>query len=151
MHIVDGREYIPEVRELIKEYTDSLGRDLTFQALEDELRDPAKKYTPPNGELIVAIDGKKVLGMVAYHRHSDKRCELKRLYIRHEARGLGLGCALMDEILGRAKAAGFSEIVLDTLAPMQAAIGLYRKYGFAECEPYYGNPLPDVLYFKKAI
>ncbi len=85
MQIVDGREYIPEVRKLIKEYTDSLGR------------------------------------------------------------------TLMDEILSRAKAVGFSEIVLDTLSPMQTAIGLYRKYGFAECEPYYGNPLPDVLYFKKVI
>ena len=57
----------------------------------------------------------------------------------------------MDEILSRAKAVGFSEIVLDTLSPMQTAIGLYRKYGFAECEPYYGKPLPDVLYFKKVI
>lgn len=57
----------------------------------------------------------------------------------------------MDEILSRAKAVGFSEIVLDTLSPMRTAIGLYRKYGFAECEPYYGNPLPDVLYFKKVI
>lgn len=151
MQIVDGREFIPEVRGLIKEYTDSLGRDLTFQALDDELRDPAKKYAPPNGELIVAINGENVLGMVAYHRHSSERCELKRLYVRPEARGLGLGCALMDEILSRAKAAGFSEIVLDTLSPMQTAIGLYRKYGFTECEPYYGNPLPDVLYFKKAL
>ena len=78
---------LTEVRALIKEYTDALGRDLSFQHLDEELQDPAHKYTAPNGELLVAVENGALLGMVAYHRHSDTRCEMKRLYVRPEARG----------------------------------------------------------------
>ena len=42
-------------------------------------------------------------------------------------------------------------MVLDTLKPFEAAIGLYKKYGFKECEPYYENPMDDVLYMKKGL
>lgn len=55
----------------------------------------------------------------------------------------------MREILARAKSAGFREMVPDTLLPMQAAIHLYQKYGFVECETYYHNPMDDVIYMKK--
>lgn len=77
MKIVDGKDYLSEVKELIQEYSKRLNRDLSFQNIEDELKDPSHKYTAPEGEILVAIEGEKVLGMVAYHRHSDKRCEMK--------------------------------------------------------------------------
>ena len=81
MKILDGRPYIPQIRKLIEEYTSWLGRDLTFQNLEEELRDPAKKYTPPQGEVLVAEEAGRIIGMIAYHRHTDRRCEMKRLYV----------------------------------------------------------------------
>lgn len=149
MTITDGKNYINEVRDLIREYTGRLGRDLTFQKLDDELDDPAKKYLPPAGELLVAIDGGKVVGMVAYHKHSPARCEMKRLYVKPECRGKDVGRALAEAIIEKARSDGFSEMVLDTLKPMHAAIGLYRSLGFEECEPYYANPMPDVIYMKK--
>jgi len=151
MEIKDGKNYIEEVKGLIKEYTLWLGRDLSFQNLEEELRNPAEKYTPPQGELLVAVENGKVLGMVAYHRHSEERCEMKRLYVRPEARGLHLGEMLVDEIISRAQKAGYSEMVLDTIKPLQAAISLYRKAGFVECTPYYDNPMDDVVYMKKEL
>ena len=80
MKIVDGKPYIDQIKGLIEEYTKRLGRDLTFQNLEEELADPAKKYTAPEGELLVAFDGDTVVGMVSYHRHTADRCEMKRLY-----------------------------------------------------------------------
>ena len=98
MKIVDGIDYLPEVKELILEYFQRLGRDLSFQNIEDELKDPSYKYTAPEGELLVAIEGEKVLGMVAYHRHSNTRCEIKRLYVRPTARGMHLGDALIKEV-----------------------------------------------------
>lgn len=151
MKIVDGKAYIPQVRELIGEYTRRLNRDLAFQQIDEELRDPAAKYTAPQGELLIALEGDEALGMVAYHRHSDTRCEMKRLYVRPAARGLHLGDRLVQEILRRAGEAGYREMVLDTLAPMQAAIHLYRKYGFRECAPYYHNPMDDVMYMVKQL
>lgn len=128
MKIVDGKDYLPEVKELIKEYSKRLGRDLSFQNIEDELNDPSHKYTAPEGELLVAIDHDEVLGMVAYHRHSNTRCEMKRLYVHPAARGMHLGDALVREILAHAKKAGYKEIVLDTIEPLKAAISLYKKH-----------------------
>lgn len=50
MKIVDGKEYIEQVRDLIIEYIQWLDRDLSFQEIDDELADPAKKYTAPEGK-----------------------------------------------------------------------------------------------------
>ncbi|MFR0670923.1 MAG: GNAT family N-acetyltransferase [Veillonella parvula] len=146
--IVDGKPYLDQVKALIIEYTEWLGRDLSFQNLDKELADIAEKYTAPNGELLVAIDEKEVvLGMVAYYQHSDTRCEMKRLYVRPEGRGYALGDRLIESIMDHAKNSGYIEMVLlDTIEPLEAAIHLYKKHGFTECEPYYHNPMDDVIY-----
>ena len=149
--ISDGRKHISEVKDLIREYSLWLGRDLSFQDIDSELRNPSVKYAPPEGELLVALDGEKVLGMVAYHRLSAETCEMKRLYVRPEARGIGLGRRLADEIISRAASAGYSEMVLDTIEPLRAAISLYKSLGFKECEAYYHNPMSDVIYFRKEL
>lgn len=151
MKIVDGKPYIQQIKELIIEYTKWLGRNLSFQNLDDELKDPAKKYTSPEGELLVAVEGEDVLGMIAYHKHSDTRCEMKRLYVKPSCRGMKLGEKLIEELIDHARQAGYKEMVLDTIVPLQSAIHMYKKLGFAECEPYYHNPMPDVLYFRKEL
>ena len=151
MEIKDGKDYLPQVRELIKEYVGRLGRDLSFQDIDAELDDIAHKYTAPNGELLAAVEGERVLGIVAYHRHSDTRCEMKRLYVRPEARGLHLGERLVTEIVSHAKKAGFEEMVLDTIEPLKAAVSLYEKLGFERCGAYYDNPMEDVIYMKKRL
>lgn len=99
----------------------------------------------------MAIEKKKVIGMVAYHRHSKSRCEMKRLYVKPKYRENKLGKKLVLEILEYAKKAGYKEMVLDTIIPLQSAIHLYKKVGFVEREAYYHNPMDDVLYFKKIL
>ena len=76
---------------------------------------------------------------------------MKRLFVKPEARGLHIGDKLVKEIIEHAKKAGYKEMVLDTIVPLKSAIGLYKKYGFEECEPYYNNPMDDVLYMKKIL
>ena len=149
MEIRDGKEYIPQVRELIAEYTERLGRNLSFQHLDEELQNPAFKYTPPQGEIFVAVENGNVIGMVAYHRHNEDRCEMKRLYLKPETRGMHIGDALVQKITAAAKEAGYKEMVLGTIKPLTAAIHLYKKHGFSECAPYYDNPMQDVLYMRK--
>ena len=152
MEIKDGKNYISQVKELILEYTTRLNRDLSFQNLDEELADPAAKYTAPEGELLVVVDDSdNVTGMVAYHRHNSERCEMKRLYVQPKARGMHLGDILVKEIIRHAKQAGYKEMVLDTIVPLKAAIGLYKKNGFTECEPYYNNPMPDAIYMKRIL
>jgi len=148
--IKNGTNYMPQVKELILEYTKRLNRDLSFQKLDEELSNLEAKYTAPNGEILVAVDeNDKVLGMVAYHRHDSSRCEMKRLFVKPEARGLHLGNLLVEEIIRHAQTAGYKEMVLDTIEPLQTAIRLYKKHGFSECEAYYQNPMSDVIYMKK--
>ena len=135
----------------ILEYTNSLGRDLSFQCLDEELSNPAMKYTLPEGEILVVVEEDKVIGMVAYHRHSDTRCEMKRLYVKPEVRKQHIGEMLVREILFHAIRAGYTEMVLDTIKPLTAAINLYQKFGFKECDAYYNNPMEDVIYMKREL
>ena len=149
VRIMDGTRYIEQVRSLLLEYTRQLGRDLTFQHIDEELRDPAKKYAAPYGALLVVVEEDDVVGMVAYRRHSAVRCEMKRLYVRPGYRSRGIGERLVGALLEHASNAGYEEMVLDTLAPMHSARHLYAKFGFETCASYYDNPMPDVLYLKK--
>ena len=89
--------------------------------------------------------------MVAYYQHSDTRCEMKRLYVRPAGRGHALGDRLIESIMDHAKASGYTEMVLDTIEPLKAAIHLYKKHGFTECEPYYHNPMDDVIYMSREL
>ena len=107
MKIVDGKPYIADISELIKEYYQRLGRDLSFQNIDDELKNPAKKYIPHEGEILVAIIDNKVVGMVAYHRLTDTCCEMKRLYVKPECRGMKLGEKLIQNIISNSVKAGY--------------------------------------------
>ncbi|MBR1943580.1 GNAT family N-acetyltransferase [bacterium] len=142
-------EEIEDVKNLIIEYTKFLNRNLDFQGLKDELEDLRTKYSAVEGELLVAVsDDNEIIGIVAYHRHDNTRCEMKRLFVKPEYRKLKLGEKLIFEIINHAKQSGYKEMVLDTIEPLKAAIYLYKKFGFVECEPYYNNPMDDVIYMK---
>ena len=148
MELVDGAFYIEGVKELIREYTEWFGRDLSFQSLDDELSHVEDKYLPPEGRLVVAIgDDESVCGCVAYHRIDENTAEMKRLYVRPAGRGHHLGERLAVRIMELAREDGYERMVLDTVAPLEAAVALYRKLGFKEIEPYYHNPFDDVIYY----
>ena len=152
MKIQDGFTYLAEIKSLIRAYTDSLGRDLSFQNLDAELADLQKKYGFPTGRLLAAVtESGDVMGCVAYCRHSPFRCEMKRLYVLPAYRKEGVGQALLTEIVNLAAADGYEEMVLDTLLPMESAIRLYRRNGFTEIPAYYENPMDDVLYFRRTL
>ena len=152
MKITDGFTYLAEVKSLIQGYTDSLGRNLSFQNLNAELADLQKKYGFPAGRLLAAVaDNGDVVGCVSYCRHSPSRCEMKRLYVLPAYRKEGVGQALLTEIVNLAAGYGYEEMVLDTLLPMESAIRLYRRNDFAEIPAYYENPMDDVLYFRRTL
>ena len=115
------------------------------------MADLAKKYTDPNGRLLVCIENNKVVGMVAYHHYDNSCCEMKRLYVKNKYRGQKIGEKLIRELLKLAKNDGYKEMVLDTIKPLQEAIHLYKKLGFQECDVYYYNPMEDVIYMKKEL
>lgn len=73
----------------------------------------------------------------------DETAEMKRLYVTPEGRGRHLGERLARRIMELASKDGCRHMVLDTVAPLEAAVALYRKLGFVEVEAYYHNPFPD--------
>jgi putative acetyltransferase len=132
-------------RELFQEYAAGLPIELCFQGFAAELDQLTTMYAPPSGCLILARRGDRPIGCGAIRRWSGDACEMKRLYLRPEARGSGLGRTLAERLVARAKALGYARVYLDTLVDMLPARGLYRSLGFRETAPYYDNPLPDMV------
>ena len=139
------------VRILFREYAVGTGIDLCFQGFDEELAALPGKYAKPRGRILLAWRGDEALGCVALRPISEQDCEMKRLYVRPEARGLNLGRLLAEHICTEGRDAGYQRILLDTLSTMTPALTLYRALGFAEVPPYIYNPLPEVVYLGKSL
>ncbi|MCH8197637.1 MAG: GNAT family N-acetyltransferase [Proteobacteria bacterium] len=136
------------VRDLFLEYGASLDFDLCFQGFDAELAALPGAYGPPGGRLfLVSADG-KLAGGVGLRPLQADISEMKRLYVRAEFQGLGLGRRLAEATIEAAREIGYRCMRLDTIANMTAANALYRSLGFMEIPPYYDNPLRGVVYFE---
>lgn len=133
------------VEDLFREYVAGLGVDVSFQNIVEEFATLPGKYARPSGCVLAWRDDEPA-GVVARRTIGPGLAEMKRLYVRPEWRGLGVGRDLASAIVADVREAGFRSIVLDTLGPMQAARALYAELGFRPIAPYYENPLPDVVY-----
>lgn len=142
-----------EVRELFREYAAFLSVDLCFQDFEAELAALPGKYAPPHGCILLAEDAHgRCAGVVAMRPlDTPGQCEMKRLYVRPPWRGTGLGRRLAEAIVEQAREVGYREMVLDTLARLEAAVALYESIGFVRRTPYYDNPLEDVIYMTRRL
>jgi ribosomal protein S18 acetylase RimI-like enzyme len=140
---------IAQVRELFLEYAQSLGFSLCFQGFDRELAELPGEYAPPEGRLLIAHCDGQVAGCVALHKLKADICEMKRLYLRSQFRGKGLGRSLAQRILSEARQIGYQHIRLDTVEPaMKAAVAMYRKLGFKEVAAYRSNPIAGALYME---
>jgi ribosomal protein S18 acetylase RimI-like enzyme len=142
---------VADARRLFIEYSERLGLDLCFQNFEKELSELPGNYAPPEGRLFLAISGERIAGCVGLRKigDDDRTCEMKRLYVRPEFRGLGIGKALALKLIEEARLIGYERMRLDTLpAQMSEAIKMYRFLGFREIEPYYHNPVEGALFME---
>lgn len=140
---------IAAARELFLEYAQSLGFSLCFQSFDKELAGLPGDYAPPEGRLLLATYQDQLAGCVALHPLGPQVCEMKRLYLRPQFRGKGLGRVLADQIIAEARQIGYQSIRLDTVEPrMKDAVAMYRKLGFHEIAPYCSNPIAGALYME---
>lgn len=140
---------IETARLLFREYEAWLGMDLCFQGFEEELRSLPGKYAAPGGRLLLAYEDEKPAGCIALRELEDGVCEMKRLFVRDEFRGSGLGLRLVEMVIAEARAEGYLKMRLDTFPPkMGKAVGLYESHGFREIAPYYDNPHSGVLFME---
>ena len=147
-----GEADLADVRTLFHEYVAWLGVDLAFQGFDEEVANLPGKYAPSGGELFLARRDRHLVGCIGL-RPFDRpgACEVKRLYVRKEARGSGLGRALAGAAIDFAAAAGYREILLDTLPAMISAVSMYRSLGFEQIPPYWNNIIPGAMYFRKLL
>jgi putative acetyltransferase len=145
----ESAEKIAQVRELFVEYARSLNFSLCFQSFEKELAELPGDYAPPDGRLLLVEHGRKSVGCVALHKLDVDTCEMKRLYLRPEFRGKGLGRALAKTVIAEARKIGYRRMRLDTVEPvMKDAVAMYRKMGFKEIAPYRPNPIEGAMYME---
>ena len=151
--ICPGYDHAEAVKQLFSEYTAMLVEQdagvkacLEAQGYDGEIEDLRGKYGLPCGRLYLACFQGLPVATAALRKIDAKTCEAKRLFVRPSFRGKGIGRLLMDQILRDARNIGYERMVLDTLPFLEAAISLYKQYGFAEIGPYYDNPLPAAIY-----
>jgi len=138
---------------LFRSYAASLGVDLAYQDFQAELAGLPGKYAPPEGELLLARTAEgAAIGCVALRpMEPDGCCEMKRLYVSPDARGTGLGRALVEAIVGAAGRIGYRELRLDTLPDMIEAQALYERLGFARIAPYYETPIVGTVFMARTL
>jgi GNAT superfamily N-acetyltransferase len=124
------------------------------QMLPAALRPPGDEtgnYTRPRGRLLLARVAGEPAGCVALRALGEHDGEMKRLFVRPEYRGMGLGRMLAECAIDEARAIGYRTLKLDTLPTMEAARGMYAALGFGECPPYNDNPVAGVHFMSLAL
>jgi len=149
IRIAESPDDIAQARDLFKQYGASLGFPLCFQNFDEELATLPGKYALPAGRLLLAfVDGASV-GCAALRPLDPHSCEMKRLYVRPEYKGQGIGRQLAERLIAEAKVIGYKRMRLDTIpAQMMEASRLYLALGFQEIPPYYNSPQPGTSYME---
>ncbi|CAB1068114.1 hypothetical protein D1AOALGA4SA_232 [Olavius algarvensis Delta 1 endosymbiont] len=148
--IIEANEqaHYREVRDLFLQYAESLDFDLEFQGFSRELATLPGNYAPPEGCVLLAEESGRWAGCVALRPLEDKICEMKRLYVRSEFRGCGVGRLLAISVIDRARAIGYLKMRLDTVPAMKEARTLYYSLDFRNINAYRYNPVDDASYME---
>ncbi len=148
IRLAASAEDLEQIKHLFREYFEWVTRDmkfdLTYQGAEDELASLPGAFSPPDGCLLLAESDGQAVGCVALRRHDARTCEMKRMYVKPEHRGRGVGRALGERIIHEAKRKGYQSMVLDTEVSLKTAQQLYDSLGFKLIQKYYEVP-PDIL------
>lgn len=136
-------------RGLFREYASTLSVDLCFQNFDKELQEIQTQYGRPTGALMLVMRNGRAVGCGAVRKLEGTAGELKRMYLRPESRGLGIGGKLLNKCFEVARNLGYDTLRLDTLPEMTNAQAMYRKHGFHEIPSYRANPVKGSLFMEK--
>ncbi|UCG46375.1 MAG: GNAT family N-acetyltransferase [Phycisphaerales bacterium] len=136
------------IRAMLGEYSGSLEFDLSFQDFDEEIARLPGDYSPPEGVLLLAISDGEAAGCVGLRKLDERTCEMKRLYVKPQLRGLGIGRALVETLIEKTRGMGYTAMLLDTVPSMQIAKALYASLGFRRISPYRYNPIEGAVFME---
>ena len=142
---------VPDVLELVRDVLAEFGLSFGQGAKTDaELCELPHSYAARGGAFWVALRGGQIIGTCGVFPVALKSYELRKMYLRPDSRGLGIGQRLLDHALAWTRAEGGERMVLDTTDQMKRAIAFYEANGFirddaeirgARCSRGYYRPL----------
>lgn len=141
---------ISEVRDLFWEYlqwgngrvNEEFGVNFDIETMLEDDMNELEIYFPPDGRLVLVSEAGKSAGLGCLKKLRNSMGEVKRMYVRPEFRGRGLGRGILEALLSEARDIGYSKVRLDSARFMRAAHSLYGSFGFQEIEPYNESEIP---------
>ena len=97
---------------------------------DDDMKNIEEVYLNNNGEFLVAIMDNKIVGMGALRKRDTAIAEIKRMRVRPEYQGKGIGTFLLKNLEARAKIRGYKKLILDTTVKQRVAQKLYENNGY---------------------
>ena len=139
----------PDASRLLEAYFLEL-RDRLAPAQVDVLSRWPEDFRGPGGAVVVGrLEGVPV-GCAGLRPLGPEVLELKHFFVAREARGHGLGRALLAGVEEVARSLGARRIVLDTAAPLLEAAALYRSAGYQDVPRFNDNPVA-VAWFQRLL
>lgn len=153
----EGPHAMATAAAMFREYSGVLPHGLEYQGFEEELATLPGKYAKPKGCILLAYVGDEPVGCVAMREleslpgEAGRSCEMKRLYTRASARGLGIGRAMCERLLEIARRSGYARMKLDSDEELKAAVALYESLGFVRVPAYNDDPMPGTLWMAREL
>ena len=139
-------------RTLMAEYGAMPHIDGRWNTVEADIAALPHPYVAPRGVLLLGLDGDAPLACGALAPLEPPAiAEIKRVYVRPEGRGRGVGEAMTRALMDAAKAAGYSKVRLDTAPELRAAQALYTRLGFTQCAPYHEGNGREYVFFERSL
>ena len=123
----------PSIQEMILELDDY---QASLYPPESNHLEPVEKLISPDYYFIAAWNEHELLGIASFRRISKTYVEIKRLYVPHQNRGMGLAIKLMNALEKKAVQEGYPEACLETGIHQNEALGLYQKLGYEKTGPF---------------
>lgn len=114
----------------------------TFRDLHAELNALPGIYGPPSGCFLLARNNGTPVGCVAFREVGPATVEVKRMFVRPDQRGLGVGLSLVQDLIATARAQGRTRMELSSYYTMTGAHKIYRGVGFKDAPAPADLPAP---------
>ena len=130
-------ERIDEAYAIVREYYEAVG-----VVVRDDSKSFARDYFGDGSGVWLAYDDASVVGCIALRPlpQLERAGEIKRMYVKPEARGRGIAERLLKALEDYAAEAGYQTLYLDTKDDLTTAIRFYQRHGYEPCERYNDNP-----------